>query len=137
MNGNVQPTHHAHFAAAALEDWTARILGSCGVPGHSSRTAAALLIRTSLRGIDTHGIARLPAYVDQLVRGEVDAHAQARFELAHGLLHCDGAGGLGQIVVAAAVDETLALARSQAIAACTIHSTGHLAALGVFVLAAA
>lgn len=126
-----------HVAAAALEDWAVQVLDGCGVPHASSRTVAALLVRTSLRGIATHGISRLPAYVEKLVRGEVDPRAQARFELVHGVLHCDGGGGLGQVVVAAAVEKTIAMARDNAMAACTIHSTGHLGALGIFVLAAA
>lgn len=137
MNSDVDPSQDARFAAAALQDWTVRILEGCSVPHASSQITAGLLVRTSLRGIDTHGISRLPAYVEKLASGEVDPRAQARFELVHRLLHCDGAGGLGQVAVAAAVEKTLGMARHQAMAACTIHSTGHLAALGTLVLAAA
>jgi LDH2 family malate/lactate/ureidoglycolate dehydrogenase len=124
-------------AAAALSRWAITVLESSGVPQDSARLAAGILVRTSLRGIDTHGLSRLPAYVEKLVSGEVNAKAQPKLEVLHGLLHCDGDGGLGQVVAVAAIEQAIEMARSSAVVACTIHSSGHLAALGTLVLMAA
>ncbi len=124
--------------APALQDWTTDVLMTQGVAGSPAALTARLLLRTSLRGIDTHGIARLPGYVDKLASGEVNARAVPRTEAdAPGWLRCDGGGGLGQVVASQAFDEAMARARHQPLVACHIRATGHLAALAVYVAAAA
>lgn len=124
--------------APTLLAWMADVLMSQGVAGQPAALTARLLLRTSLRGIDTHGISRLPGYVDRLAAGEVNARAVPRTEAdASGWLRCDGDGGLGQVVASLAFDEAMARARHQPLVACHIRATGHLAALAVYVAAAA
>ncbi|WP_184857231.1 Ldh family oxidoreductase [Acidovorax soli] len=124
--------------ATALQDWAGAVLATQGVGSADAALTARLLVRTSLRGIDTHGIARLPGYVDRLASGEVNAQARPRTEeTAPGWLRCDGGGGLGQVEATHAVEEALARARQQPLVACHIRATGHLGALAVYVAAAA
>lgn len=88
------------LGAQALQAWSTEVLQACGVPTDDAALTARMLVRTSLRGIDTHGIARLPAYAEKLRSGEVNPRAQPHVEMRHGLLHCRGDGGLGQVVAA-------------------------------------
>lgn len=125
------------YTAPALQAWSSQLLQRSGVDAAAAATTAEVLIRTSLRGIDTHGISRLPGYVDKLRCGEMRAHAEPRREWRDGVLCLDGGGGLGQPVACAAVGELVARTEETALAACTIARTGHLAALGLFVLQAA
>jgi LDH2 family malate/lactate/ureidoglycolate dehydrogenase len=120
-----------------LRHWTAAILERCGVAAHDAAVTARILVRTSLRGIDTHGIARIPSYVANLRSGEFSAAARPQISDRHGTLHCDCQDGLGQVVGMAALEAAVARAGQQAIVACTIRNCGHLAALGVLVLEAA
>lgn len=53
-----------HFAANSMQAWAGDVLAACGMPEPEAHTAAEVLVRTSLRGIDTHGISRLPIYAD-------------------------------------------------------------------------
>ncbi|MDM0049696.1 Ldh family oxidoreductase [Variovorax sp. J22R115] len=133
----MNPRAPERFAAHALQRWSTAVLMRQGVPEGAASLTARILLRTSLRGIDTHGVARLPAYVDKLAAGEVNARATPRLEQRHGLLHVDGDGGLGQVVATFAMDEAMRAARTSALVGCGIQSTGHLAALGGFVLSAA
>lgn len=124
--------------ATALRDWAGAVLATQGVGSADAALTARLLVRTSLRGIDTHGIARLPGYVDRLASGEVTAQARPRTEeTAPGWLRCDGGGGLGQVVASHAFDEAMDRAGHQPLVACHIRATGHLGALAVYVAAAA
>ncbi len=130
--------------SGTLQAWSTRVLMGFGVAEEPAALTAGLLLRTSLRGIDTHGIARLPGYVDKLASGEVNARAVPRIDAdmgaagaAAGWLRCDGDGGLGQVVASFALEQAMALARQQPLVACHIRATGHLAALAVYVAAAA
>jgi LDH2 family malate/lactate/ureidoglycolate dehydrogenase len=125
------------YPAAALQRWAAAAFARCGVPATDAERAAQVLVRTSLRGIDTHGVGRVAPYLDKLRSGEVHAAGRPRCELRAGALVCDGDLALGQVVVPTALAEALALARRQAVVGCTISHTGHLAALGTLVLEAA
>lgn len=130
--------------SGTLQAWSTRVLMGFGVAEEPAALTAGLLVRTSLRGIDTHGISRLPGYVDKLTSGEVNAHAVPRIDAdmgaagaAAGWLRCDGDGGLGQVVASFALEQSMARARQQPLVACHIRATGHLAALAVYVAAAA
>ncbi len=125
------------YAAEALHRWSTAIFAACGVPPADAGLAARVLVRTSLRGIDTHGVGRLVPYVEKLRAGEVQATARPRCEPRAGALVCDGGNALGQVVVPAALAEAAVLAQRQAVVACTIVHSGHLGALGPLVLEAA
>jgi len=56
-----------------LENWIEQILTACGVSKTEARTTAQVLTATNLRGVDTHGVARIPYYVDLLKRGALNA----------------------------------------------------------------
>ncbi|MES2186768.1 MAG: Ldh family oxidoreductase [Pseudomonadota bacterium] len=127
----------ARYPAAGLQRWTAAVFARCGVPAADAALAARVLVRTSLRGIDTHGVGRVPPYLEKLRSGEVRAAGRPRCEKRAGALVCDGDLALGQVVVPAALAAAVALARQQAVVGCTISHTGHLAALGGLVLEAA
>lgn len=122
--------------AAPLQDWTRHLLMQAGVPQADAHLTAQALLRTSLRGIDTHGIARLPAYLDKLHAGELNPRPHLRIDDAHGLLRCEGDGGLGQVVLHQALQRCLEHARQRSLVACHIENCGHLGALGVLLLPA-
>lgn len=124
------------ISADELMQWSAAAFTASGMNREDAELGAQVLLRTSLRGIDTHGIARIPAYLDKLRSGEVDPLAQPLLESRHGTLHCDGRKGLGQVVASRAMEAAIAAARTTAMAGCTIRNSGHLAALGMFVLQA-
>lgn len=126
-----------HYAADALTTWAATTFHRCGVADADARTAAAVLVRTNLRGIDTHGISRVPMYAEKVLTGEVNASAQPASTQRDGVLYYDGDGGIGQAVATAAVATAISAAQETAVLPCVITNSGHLAAIGMFALAAA
>ncbi len=66
---NVQPAREKSgitVTAATLEDFGTRLLAAAGVPGGNAALVARTLVAANLRGIDSHGVARLRTYVDML-----------------------------------------------------------------------
>lgn len=113
-----------------------QILRAQGVSGPAAQTTAAALVRTSARGIHTHGVARLPTYVERLAAKDIKPQAQPVVEARYGMLHCHGDFGLGPAVLAHAMDACLAQSKDQALVACHIEACGHLGALGSLLLPA-
>jgi LDH2 family malate/lactate/ureidoglycolate dehydrogenase len=120
-----------------LARWTADVFQAAGAARPDAEETARVLVRTNLRGVDTHGVARVLMYVEKVRSGEVNARAKPVSDLRDGVLHFDGDGGLGQSVGMHAVREAIARASEQPVVVCLIRRSGHLAALGQFVLEAA
>ena len=125
------------YPAQHLADWCSACFQGAGASRADADETGRVLVRTNLRGIDTHGITRVPGYVEKVLSGEVTAKAKPQMTRRHGALFFDGDGGLGQAVATEAVRLALAEAEGQAVVNCFIRGSGHLAALGMFVLEAA
>lgn len=135
MNAFVEPEHR--FAAEPVLAWAGAALAAAGMPEAEAKEAAGILVRTSLKGVDTHGISRVPLYVDALREGRINPRPKHGAELRHGVLHYEGDRGLGQFIGVVAVRAAIERARTEASVTCLIHRCGHLAALGAYVEVAA
>lgn len=93
-----------------LEDYCGRILAAAGLPEEDALLVSSSLIDANLRGVDSHGVSRIPIYVKRLQLGLVNARPDVR--VVHetgGALVIDGDNGMGQVVMQRSLE--LALAR--------------------------
>lgn len=120
-----------------LEAWVAAVFAGAGVDAGQAEETARVLVRTNLRGIDTHGVSRVAGYLQKVRSGEVNAHAKPSAIFSDGILRFNGDGGLGQAVATQAVRMSVERARDASTTVCAIRESGHLAAIGQFVLEAA
>jgi LDH2 family malate/lactate/ureidoglycolate dehydrogenase len=60
------------YSALELEEMTARIFEHWGVPQADAAIVAKSLLAANLRGVDTHGVARIPSYIERFRRGLVE-----------------------------------------------------------------
>ena len=67
-----------NFSEAVLGQFVVGVLESVGSPAASAASVARVLVDADLRGIDTHGVARLPAYVRLVELGFLDVTATPR-----------------------------------------------------------
>ena len=87
------------ISVSELTRFCEQILEGAGVPRHKAEITTACLVACNLRGVDSHGIQLLPFYIDQLLAGEMDAHADGRVISESGsCLHFDGQNAIGQWV---------------------------------------
>ncbi len=82
-----------------LKEFIARALTACGVPRADAETASEVLIASDLRGIDSHGVARLHFYLEYIRNGRINPKPEIRIirETASTAL-VDGDQGLGLVV---------------------------------------
>lgn len=93
-----------------LED-ACRVLERLDVPPDDARDTATCLLKAELRGVDSHGLVRLPVYARRIQKGVVNARPDIRIASRTGATALlDGGNGLGPVVGSRAMDEALALA---------------------------
>lgn len=125
-------------AAPALREWALRCLGAMDVPGPDAACLADSLVQTSLWGIDSHGIARLPHYLNRLAHGSIAARPDIRIVrsgTASAQVH--GGQGLGIVVAHRANHLAMDMAREAGVAAVGVSDSSHCGAVGLYSRAAA
>lgn len=120
----------ASFAAACLE--------KLGLAGADARVVAETLVAANLRGVDSHGVVRLPHYAARLRNGTVKPrpNISAR-RTGPSAAVVEGDAGMGQLVAARAMQEAIALARQSGVGAVVARNSSHCGACAWFVEMAA
>ncbi|OQR59811.1 lactate dehydrogenase [Streptomyces maremycinicus] len=117
-----------------LRAFSAALLEKGGLSAEHARTTADVFVWAALRGVDSHGIARVPAYLDLLEKGVANADARITLESgtpAAAVLDADRAPG--PVALSAAADEAVTRARTTGIAAVGVRRTVHTGAIGYYV----
>jgi LDH2 family malate/lactate/ureidoglycolate dehydrogenase len=127
----------SRYSIDSLERWTAQIFVSCEVPHDDARQAAQLLVRSDLRGQDTHGLTRLPSYVQRLIAGDFNPRPHMTHRSFPGGIVMDADGAMGQVAGPHAVRLATRALEGSASVLVAVQSCGHLGALGLHALQAA
>lgn len=124
----------ATIAAHDLRAYAVALLGRAGFGETEAREMADLLVWANLRGIDSHGVLRIPRYVEMLETGLVRADFAFR-EVSRAGAVCvlDAGKAPGATAMNRAVAEAASLAARFGIGWCAVRDTSHAGAIGYFV----
>src|SRR5206468_5801913 len=87
------------FPIEALRDFSNQVFLHFGVPKHDATQAAEVLAAADLRGIDSHGVARLHTYFDMLSLGRINPRPRLSVvRQSPSTATVDGDNGLGLVV---------------------------------------
>src|SRR5512137_1870672 len=88
------------FAVKRLEAFIASALGALGLPEPDAATCAARMTESDLRGVDTHGIFRLPHYCQRIRAGGINLRPKVRTVKENAVTALvDGDNAMGQVVM--------------------------------------
>jgi ureidoglycolate dehydrogenase (NAD+) len=114
----------------ALRNFAAGLLASAGLADDDARAVADSLVEANLRGVDSHGVARLPHYLRRIRHGSINPRPQIRVEvLGLAAARIDGDRGLGQLVMLRAAEQAIELAREAGAAWVAVANSSHCGAL--------
>jgi len=123
--------------ASAAEAFAQALLVAHGVPAADAATVAQCLVSADLRGVDTHGLCRLPGYLDRLRRGLINPRpALEPKRVAPVAAALDGRDGFGFVVGTRAMQEAIAIAREYGIGAVSVRRSTHFGMAASYVLQA-
>lgn len=122
---------------AAARDLAYRLLTAHDVPSADAATITDCLIRADLRGVDTHGITRLPGYLDRVRRGLIAPQVDlAPRQVSPVAMHIDGQNGFGFVIATRAVAEGAQMARDNGIGLVSVYRSTHFGMAASYVLQA-
>jgi len=111
---------------------------AAGAPADYAKTIVDHLIESSLMGHDSHGVLRIPEYLDDVVRGRIVPAAAVHIERQSPTTAIvDGGGTFGAVVGRRAIDEAIRTAREHRAACVITRRCHHVGRLGAFVERAA
>ncbi|HVP23374.1 MAG TPA: Ldh family oxidoreductase [Conexivisphaerales archaeon] len=122
---------------AVLTDFVKEVLVRIGVPDADAAITAQNLVKADLRGIESHGVARLKRYTDGIRNGVVKTHPEikvVRESPVTALL--DGDAGLGQVVSYRAMNLAIDKARKNYVGLVGVRNSNHFGIAGFYGLMA-
>ena len=108
-----------------------------GVPAGDARTTTDVLVTADLRGIESHGVARLGRYVAGLKKGFMRPTDQSRIiKETKATALVDGGQSLGQVVGRKGMDLAIKKARDTAVGVVAVRNSNHYGIAGYYSLMA-
>jgi len=117
-----------------LTSFTAACLEELGLEAANARFVADTLVAANLRGVDSHGVVRLPHYATRLRNGTVKARPNITAQrTAPSAAVVEGDAGMGQLVARRAMNEAINLSRETGVGAVVARNSSHCGACAWFV----
>jgi LDH2 family malate/lactate/ureidoglycolate dehydrogenase len=124
-------------AADALRRLASDLLSRAGMPPAHAGTVADVLVWANLRGVDSHGVMRIPRYVELIANGDVNPNPTITRRVdtaATVVLEADRAAG--PVAMTAAMAAAVSKAREVGVGLAFVRGTTHTSAVGYYALQA-
>jgi LDH2 family malate/lactate/ureidoglycolate dehydrogenase len=131
------PSEAQYFSAEYLNNFCLEVFKYFGVVDADARQAADVLLRSDLRGIDSHGVARLHTYVEMLELGRI--HPRPKIKIVRekaSVATVDGDNGLGLVVGPKANEIAMDKAEKYGSGWVSVCNTNHFGIAGYYPLKA-
>ena len=123
------------FPVEQLHGFTARVFAHFGVPAGDADRAAEVLTAADLRGIDSHGVARLHFYAEMFEKGRLNPRPNVRvLRESPSTASVDGDNGLGLVVGPRANDLCMEKAEAAGTGWVSVCNSNHYGIAGWYVL---
>jgi uncharacterized oxidoreductase len=121
-----------------LERLTSAIFAATGCGPAEHERIAHYLVEANLAGHDSHGVIRVPSYIDWLKAGKVVANQVPKIVFENAVITVvDGQFGFGQVMGEEAIKLGVAKAAQQGVAVVALRNSGHLGRIGDWAILAA
>lgn len=126
-----------NYAPDELEHFAANVFQKAGLSPENAAIIGRDLVRANLRGLDSHGVSRMPMYLERLRRGLVNPRPEIRIEQVAGAVSSvDGDNAMGFLSSHLAMDEAMRLAETSGIGLVGVRNSTHFGMGALYVLQA-
>lgn len=114
------------FTAEDLTDFARSMFLTAGMSDADAALIAGDLVKANLRGVDSHGVSRIPMYLERLRRGLVNPRPQVKVtKVAGAVAQVDGDNGMGFVASDVAMNTACDLASEMGIGMAGVHRSTH------------
>ena len=132
------PPNGLRMAAGPLQRWTTALVERLGTPADVAADVAEVLVASDLRGIASHGTARLPQYVALAEAHTMDPAARPVKERGRpGMMLFDARNGWGHHAGRVAMDDAIQRALTLGTAISVVRNSNHYGIAGWYSMRAA
>lgn len=122
---------------SSAHDLVLSILVAYGVPSDRAELVANALVLADLRGVDSHGINRLPSYISRIKAGVVAPNPQLKFDIKTPVIAVlDAQNTLGFIAASLAIDKGIEMASTFGLAMVGVKHSNHYGMASTYLLRA-
>ncbi len=133
MSHKGQTSLKAMYRPEGLIDFCTAIFAGEGLTDADARLVADSLVHANLRGVDSHGVTRVPIYVKRLQKDVVEKEPNIQvLSEARSTVLLDGGNGMGAVVATRAMSEGLRKMRESGSASVAVRNNNHVGAGAYF-----
>jgi LDH2 family malate/lactate/ureidoglycolate dehydrogenase len=115
-----------HIPARDLIQSCIALLQKVGVPRDQAETIAEIVVEADLRGVESHGLLRLPAYIHRVQAGLMTAVTELKTVRERGAtVLLDAQSGFGQVAGVAAMTQAMDRAREHGVGVAAVRNANH------------
>lgn len=119
-------TQIQHFDASEAQRFTREVLVGNGVEPANAEIVARCLVAADLRGIDTHGVNRIPSYMERVRQGALDPKATPSLnQVTPVVAQIDAHNGFGFLSATLGIDTAVKMAKEFGIGMVSIKHSNH------------
>lgn len=119
--------------ATHLQAFTRNVFIAAGTPQHIAEDVAEILIKANLAGHDSHGVLRIPSYLEGIENGGIIPAAEPMvLRETDNTLHVDGQRGFGHYTARWAIRRVIEKAKQTRNGFATLTQTGHIGRVGEY-----
>jgi LDH2 family malate/lactate/ureidoglycolate dehydrogenase len=123
--------------ADRLRDFVTELLTTLDVPPHDAYITADVLVAADLRGVDSHGVARLYQYIKRIREGLIEV--RPKIQVVHETpvsLRIDAGNGLGQVASHFAMTRVIEKAQESGVGMAAVFHSNHYGIAGYYAMMA-
>lgn len=122
-----------YVQAEYLDRFCAGVLVAAGLSERDAAIVSDSLVQSNLRGIDSHGVARLPHYLSRIEQGSINPSPQMHLRVVSpSTALIDGDHALGQLVMHRAAREAIHIAKQSGSSWVSVKNSSHCGALSYY-----
>jgi L-2-hydroxycarboxylate dehydrogenase (NAD+) len=119
-------TETRYFTPEALTAYAQAMFVAAGMTEDDASLIAGDLVKANLRGVDSHGVSRIPMYLERLRRGLVNPRPEVKVtKIAGAVVHVDGDNGMGFVASDVAMHAACDVAGETGIGLAGVHRSTH------------
>lgn len=121
-----QQEEKLYVDAAEARRFVEAVLQGNGVPESNAAIVSRCLVAADLRGVDTHGVNRIPSYMERIRQGALDPKANPELkQITPVVAHVDGHNGFGFLAAHAGMAAAIESARVYGIGMASVSHSNH------------